>query len=325
MAVGFGVVGLGMGHARARLVTKTPDARLIAVCDINEARLKKSCEEFKCQGYSDFDEMLKNKSIDVVYIMTPSGTHLDFAKKAAKAGKHIITTKPMEVTVKRCQEFIQICEKNRVKLVVDFEMRYKSQHQQLKNAIDSGELGEIIFAEARCKWWRTQEYYNAGGWRGTWKYDGGGSAANQGIHVIDLFIWLCGEPKNVLFSRYGVFAHEIETEDLTLAVLELENGNYASIITTTNHHLGDEYGVSISFTNGSISNLRGELKIKMKDGSESLKTQAPVLPSSAAEDMVWVLTKNCEPFVSGYEGMRSIKLLESIYKKGKKWVVSKNG
>ncbi len=299
MSIGFGIAGLGMGHSRAGLVTRTDGARLIAVCDLNEDRLKKSCNEFRCQGYSDFEEMLKNDNIDVIYIMTPSGTHLDFAKKAARTGKHIITTKPMEITLKRCEEFIDTCKKYEVELVVDFEMRYNSHHQQLKVTIDSGELSEIIFAEARCKWWKTQEYYYAGGWRGTWKYDGGGSAANQGIHVIDLFTWLCGDSEQILFAKYGVLAHDIETEDLTIAVVQLASGRYGSIVTTTNHHLGDEYGVSISFSGGSISNLRGELKIKKKDGSESLNTQIPPLPSSAAEDMVWVLTRNCKPFVSG--------------------------
>ncbi|MCM8764039.1 MAG: Gfo/Idh/MocA family oxidoreductase [Candidatus Omnitrophica bacterium] len=319
MVIGFGIVGLGMGYARAKKVKSTDGANLVAVCDINQERLKRACEEFKCAGYSDFNEMLENKKVDVVYVMTPSGTHFDFGRKAAEAGKHVITTKPMEVSVKRCREFIDVCKKNNVELVVDFEMRYMPELQQLKAAIDSGELGKIVFAETRCKWWRTQEYYDAGGWRGTWKYDGGGSAANQGIHVIDLLIWLCGDPKNILFSRYGVFAHNIETEDLTLAIMELENGNFASIITTTNHHLGDDYGVAISFANGSVSNQTGVLKIKMKDGSEQLKTKIPDLPRSAIEDMIRTLEEKEAPYVSGYEGMRSIKLLERIYKKGKKY------
>ncbi|MCM8821347.1 MAG: Gfo/Idh/MocA family oxidoreductase [Candidatus Omnitrophica bacterium] len=324
MAIGFGIVGLGMGYSRAKQVINTEGAELVAVCDINEERLKKACEEFKCEGYSDFDRMLKNKDVDVVYVMTPSGTHLDFGKKAAEAGKHVITTKPMEVSVQRCKEFIRVCKRSNVEIVVDFEMRYRTELQQLKAAIESDELGEIIFAEARCKWWRTQEYYNAGGWRGTWKYDGGGSAANQGIHVIDLLVWLCGDPKNILFSRYGVFAHDIETEDLTLAIMELENGNFASITTTTNHHLGDDYGVAISFENGSISNQTGTLKIKMKDGTERLKTEIPDLPRNAAEDMIRTLEKKEATYVSGYEGLRSIKLLDRIYKKGKKYYRNKS-
>lgn len=320
MAIRFGVVGLGMGYARAKLVRKTEGAELVAVCDINQERLQKAVNEFQCKGYSDFNQMLNDKDIDVVYVMTPSGMHLDFGEKAANAGKHVITTKPMEVTVSRCRRFIDACKKNKVNLIVDFEMRYHKDLQKLKYAIESGELGEIIFAEARCKWWRTQEYFDSTNWRGTWKYDGGGSAANQGIHVIDLLVWLCGDPKKVIASRYGVFAHNIETEDLTIAIIQLKNGNYGSIITTTNHHLGDEFGVSISFENGSISNLRGELKIKMKDGSEALKTEVPAnLPGNAVEDMIRVLTKNEKPYISGYEGMRSIELLEKIYKKGKKF------
>lgn len=319
METGFGVVGLGMGRARARLVTKTPGAKLVAVCDINQERLSKAQTEFGCKTYSNYEDMLKDKEIDVVYVMTPSGTHLDFGKKAAEAGKHVITTKPMETTVSKCKKFIEVCEKNNVILVVDFELRYQKQNQQIKAALDSGELGEIVFAEARCKWWRTQEYYDAGNWRGTWKFDGGGSAANQGIHIIDMLVWFCGSPIEVISSIYGVYGHKIETEDLTVSLLKLKNGNPGCIVTTTNHHLGDEFGVSLSCKNGSFSNLRGELKIKMADGSETLKTQPPQLPQNAVEDMLWALKGN-NPYVSGYEGIRSIELLEQIYKKGKKFL-----
>ncbi len=318
MEIGFGVVGLGMGHARARLVKQTQGARLVAVCDVNEEKLQRSCNEFGCKGYTKYEEMLKDDEIQVVYIMTPSGTHLDFAKKAAKAGKHIITTKPMEINVSRCKKFIEVCEKNNVALVVDFELRYKKENHQLKAAIESGELGEILFAEARCKWYRTQEYYDKGGWRGTWKYDGGGSAANQGIHVIDQLVWMVGEVE-VLSSIYGVYGHKIETEDCTVSIIRLKNGNPGCIVTTTNHHLGDEYGISLSCKAGSISNFTGEFKIKMEDGSQQLKTEVPELPKNAVEDMLGVLNHNKEPFVSGYEGMKSIKLLEQIYKKGRKF------
>ncbi len=317
MSVGFGVVGLGMGKARARLVKQTSGAELVAVCDINQERLQKVCDEFGCRGYHEYDEMLKDKNIDVVYIMTPSGTHLDFAKKAARRGKHIITTKPMEITVSRCEKFIELCEKNNVALVVDFELRYKRENQQLKAAIENGELGDILFAEARCKWYRTQEYYDKGGWRGTWKYDGGGSAANQGIHVIDQLVWMCGKVE-VVSSIYGVYGHKIETEDCTVSIIKLKNGNPGCIVTTTNHHLGDEYGISLSCKNGSVSNFTGELKIKMGDGSQQLKTEVPELPGNAVEDMLGVLNDNKKPFVSGYEGMKSIELLEQIYKKGRK-------
>ena len=319
-AVRFGVVGLGVGRSRARLVTQTEGAVLEAICDVDEERLKAVTEELHCRGFSDYDEMLTEESIDVVYVLTPSGTHLDLAEKAAAAGKHVITTKPMEITVERCHRIIQACESRGVKLVADYQLRYTPALQQWKAAVEAGELGDIIFAEARCKWWRSQDYYDQGGWRGTWKYDGGGSLANQGIHIVDLFVWLCGDPR-VITARSGAFGHRIETEDLTVALLELPNGRPASITTTTCHHLGDEFGVAISGALGSASNLTGgDLRVKLeKDGGvdrnvpDSLKAPIPNWPKSAVEDMVRVLRDGAAPYVPGEEGIRPVRLMEEIY------------
>lgn len=109
--LGFGIVGLGMGHERAKIIVKTEGAKLVAVCDLNEERLKKSTIEFGCEGYTEYKKMLRRKDLDVVMVMTPSGTHADFAITAARKGKHVITTKPMEVTLKRCDKMIAATEK----------------------------------------------------------------------------------------------------------------------------------------------------------------------------------------------------------------------
>ncbi|MFH1708126.1 MAG: Gfo/Idh/MocA family oxidoreductase [Planctomycetota bacterium] len=247
--VKFGVVGLGMGYVRAKLIKDTPGAQLTAVCDLNENRACKVASELGCRAFTSYDAMLADGGIDVAYIVTPSGAHLEMAAQAAAAGKHIVTTKPMEVTVDRSRQMIDVCREHKVQFIVDFQMRYEAPLQQWKAAIDAGELGKVVFGEARCKWWRSQAYYDAGGWRGTWKMDGGGSVANQGIHLVDLLIWLLGEP-TILAVRAGVFNHTIETEDLTIALLETPNGSPSTILTTTNYHLNDEYGVSVTGTLG---------------------------------------------------------------------------
>jgi UDP-N-acetyl-2-amino-2-deoxyglucuronate dehydrogenase len=314
-AVRFGVVGLGEGRARARLVKKTSGAVLAGICDIDEDRLGTAREELGCRGYSDYDDMLADDSIDVIYVVTPSGTHLDLGEKAAAAGKHVIVIKPMETTIERCHRLMDACRSHGVHLVVDFEWRYKPQLQQWKAGLEAGEFGDIVFAEARCKVWRDQAYYDQGGWRGTWELDGGGSLANQGIHAVDLLVWLCGTPK-VLTARSGVLAHRIETEDLTIALLELPNGRPAMLTTTTCYHLDNEFGVTISGTLGSASNLPlGELRLKFaRDGRACLRTPAPDWPKSAGEDMIYVLREGTSPHVSGAEGLRSIQLMEAVYR-----------
>ena len=307
-----------MGRSRAGLVAQTKGALLQAVCDIDQQRLGAATEELGCKGYSNYDDMIADDSIDVVYVMTPPGTHQDLGERAAAAGKHVIITKPMETSADRCRRLIQVCESSGVKLVVDLEMRYAPPFQQWKAAVDAGELGDIVFAEARCKWWRSQDYYDSTRWRGTWKLAGGGSLANQGIHVVDLLIWLCGDPK-VIAATSGVFAHRIEVEDLTVALLELPNGRPGAVTTTVCHHLGDEFGVSISGTLGSTSSFgtggaEGGLRVKLeKGGLTELQTPVPDWPKSAVEDMVRVLRDGTPPHVPGEEGMRSVRLMEQVY------------
>jgi UDP-N-acetyl-2-amino-2-deoxyglucuronate dehydrogenase len=313
-AVRFGVVGLGEGRARARLVNNTAGAVLAGICDLDADRLRTACDTLGCPGFPAYEAMFADDSIEVIYVATPSGTHLDVGVQAAAAGKHVII-KPMETTPERCQRLIDACHTHGVHLVVDFEWRYTPQLQQWKAAVDAGELGDIVFAEARCKVWRDQAYYDQGGWRGTWRLDGGGSLANQGIHAADLLVWLCGDP-TVLTAQSGVVGHRIETEDLTVALLALPNGQPALLTTTTCYHLDNEFGVAISGTLGSGSNLpRGELQIKLaEDGRASLRTPVPAWPTSAIADMIRVLRAGASPHVPGEEGIRSVHLMEAVYR-----------
>ena len=314
-AVRFGVVGLGEGRARARRVQHTAGAVLAGICDRDAERLRTASAALGCRGFAAYEAMLADASIEVIYVVTPSGTHLEMGAQAAAAGKHVIVIKPMETTVARGQRLIEVCHAHGVHLVVDFEWRYTPPLQQWKVALAAGEFGDVLFAEARCKVWRDQAYYDQGGWRGTWELDGGGSLANQGIHAVDLLVWLCGTPK-VLTARSGVLAHRIETEDLTVALLELPNGRPAMLTTTTCYHLDNEFGVTISGTLGSASNLPlGELSLKFaRDGRACLRTPAPDWPKSAGEDMIYVLREGTSPHVSGAEGLRSIQLMEAVYR-----------
>jgi UDP-N-acetyl-2-amino-2-deoxyglucuronate dehydrogenase len=315
-SIGFGILGLGMGAGRAKQVADTEGAKVAAVCDLDAARREKAVEEHGCPAFDDFDEMLKCDDVDVVYVMTPSGTHAHFGKKAAAAGKHVVTTKPMDLTTARCDELIKTCADAGTKLVVDFESRYFSKLRQLKAAMDSGELGDIILVEARCKWWRTQDYYeHMGGWRGTWKLDGGGSLANQSIHVIDMLAWLGGPWKNVV-AKVGTFGHEIETEDLGMAMLDFESGANGLVLGTTTYSLNDQFGIEVNGTLGSASNVQNwrDMRVKFPDGRTELETPEPAgHAQSASEDMVQAILEDKVPDVSGEEGRKAIALLQAIY------------
>ena len=145
--------------------------------------------------------------------------------------------------------------------------------------------------------------------------DGGGSLANQGIHALDELLWLAGDCE-VIAAQSGVFGHEIETEDFTAALLKLENGNPALLSSTTNYHMGDEYGVSVSGTKGSGSDMIDGFKVKFEESDkQELETALPDLPRNAPDDMVRVLRHGMDPYMPGEEGIRSIKLMAEIYRK----------
>ena len=193
----FGIIGCGMisrFHARA---IKSLGAELVACYDQFPAAAERLASEFGCKAYQDFKEFLADPDIQIVTIGTPSGAHLDPAVASAQAGKHVIVEKPLEVTVARCDEIIDACNKAGVTLSTVFPSRFHQSSIQLKKAIESGRFGKLTLGDAIVKWYRTQQYYDSGVWRGTWKLDGGGALMNQAIHSVDLLVWLMGDVAEV--------------------------------------------------------------------------------------------------------------------------------
>lgn len=131
-AVKFGLVGLGVGASRARQITLTEGAELIAVCDVDQERLHSISKELNCKSFSSFDKMLAEPEIEIIYVTVPSGVHGEFAQKAARANKHVVLTKPMELTLKKCEEIMQVISQQGVNLIVDLQTRYDSELQQKK-------------------------------------------------------------------------------------------------------------------------------------------------------------------------------------------------
>ena len=165
--------------------------------------------------------MLADPNVDIVTIATPSGAHMEPAVAAARAGKHVIVEKPLEITLKKCDRIIEACEKAGVKLAAIFPSRFHDSSVKLKRAIDGGRFGRLTLGDAYVKWFRTQAYYDSGAWRGTWALDGGGALMNQAIHSVDLLTWLMG-PVVEIQANTATLAHErIEVEDAAVATLRV--------------------------------------------------------------------------------------------------------
>ena len=310
--VGFGVVGLGMGANRAREVAATPGAKLVAVCDLDEERLDKVVTEHGCEGTPDYHDLLSRDDIEVIYVMTPSGLHGKVAIDAAQAGKHVITTKPIETTLEKADAMTAACERAGVKLLVDFGNRYKAETNKIKAALDQGLFGDLILTEARLKWFRADAYYNESwkAWHGTWELDGGGSLINQTVHYVDLLCWFMGPPETVR-GRIGVYNHDIESEDMSLAMLHYPNGAEGVIVCTTTFPEDLSAGVEIHGTRGAVVYRKGEIVFWKTDGN--VDVEVPPCPACAADDMVQTLRTGQPLWCDGREGRKSLALIRAVY------------
>ncbi len=238
---GFGIVGCGMiAEYHARAIAEIPGSRLVAAYSQSAANGAKiaALAGGDCPIFDDLDALLAHPGLDVVCVCTPSGAHLDPAVRAARAGKHVVVEKPLEVTVPRCDAIISACDAAGVRLCAIFPSRFSAANVALKGAIDEGRFGRLTLGDTYVKWWRTQDYYDSGRWRGTWDLDGGGALMNQAIHNVDLLLWLMGEVDSAQ-AMTATLAHErIEVEDTAVAIVRFRSGALGVIEAATSAHPG---------------------------------------------------------------------------------------
>jgi UDP-N-acetyl-2-amino-2-deoxyglucuronate dehydrogenase len=325
----FAIVGLGMiANIHARCVHELPGAKLLAVCGRKRTQLEVFASEYQAQVYTDYHQMLANKEIDVVCILTPSGTHADLGAAAALSGKHIIVEKPLDVTLDHADKLIEVCQANHVKLCCISQHRYDHAFIELKKAVDSNLLGQLNFGASHTKWYRSQEYYNSNAWRGTWDMDGGGALINQSIHYIDLLQYIMG-PAAEVFSYCVTRAHErIEVEDIAVAAIKFKSGAVGLIEGNTAAYPGFCTRLDIYGTEGSVIIENDQVKEwKLKSGMlyEPPETEInETIGASSAdishfshkrqiEDFLSAIRENKEPLVNGLEARKTLQIVLSMY------------
>lgn len=232
--VRFGIIGAGViSKKHAEGIEKVPNAEIAAVCDIIQEKADAFAQKYKVKKvYTDYRQLLQDPDIDAVSICTPSGLHGEMVIAAARAGKHVLCEKPIEITREKIDQMIAEVEKSDVKVGCVFQRRFQEWPKRTKAALESGEFGRVLMASAYLKYYRTPEYYKSAGWRATWEYDGGGCLMNQGVHGIDLISWLMGGMKRVTaITRTQL--HDIPVEDAAVAVAEYNNGAIGVIEAST--------------------------------------------------------------------------------------------
>ena len=327
--IGFGIIGCGViadFHANA-LFGLSEEAVLVGVADARLPAAERFAKEKQVRDFASVEEMLACPEIDVVTICVPSGLHAELAIKAANAGKHIIVEKPMAITKEQLDAMEEACTRNGVMLSSVAQSRFTSGVRKAKQAIEDGYLGKMVCADVYMKFNRTQEYYNTGGWRGTKAMDGGGALMNQGIHGVDLLLYLAGDVKSV-YAVSKTLARQIEVEDTLSAVLEFKSGATGVIQATTSVYPGYPRRLELNGDKGTIVLEEDNLvRWDMEDTPLPEVTLKSNVRSSASaptdfsadnhtkqfKDVIQALRNGTKPLVDLREGRRAVDLILAIY------------
>jgi len=334
--LGFAIVGCGViAPFHARAISDLPNARLVAVMDLHEERAAQRGAEFGVDHSTAIEDVLRRPDVDVVCVCVPSGRHTEVGVQAARAGKHLVVEKPIDVTLGAADRLIAACRASGVQLTVISQHRYDLGVRRLRELLDSGRLGRPILGDAVIKWYRTQEYYDSGGWRGTWALDGGGCLMNQGVHYVDLLQWMMG-PVDSVSARFSTAAHEIEVEDVVVAALRFRSGALGSLEASTAVYPGLPERLEVTGTGGTVIIEAGSLRVcELKDekGETSpyggkLRPAAPPGGETGSADpaaishyghreqireFVAAITTGREPMLSGEEGRKPLEIILAVY------------
>lgn len=326
---GIGIVGCGtISGTHAEAIAATSHGELIAAHSRNRSNLDSFCSRYGADGFTDYEEFLSQADLDVVVICTPSGTHLDYGKTAARAGKHLIVEKPIEVTLDRGRALIESCRTHDVQLAVIYQNRFIEGVKQMKEVLDRGQLGRIFMVDASVKWFRDQQYYDSGNWRGTLALDGGGAVINQAIHTIDLMLWLAGDIQT-LHAFKGTYTHErMEGEDNAVASLKFENGAIGVFRASTSVVPPVNRKIEIHGENGT-ARLDGD-RFRLLTSGENLPEGSEDDHGSGASSplagmgannhkkqydrILDAFINNRKPVVSGEESLKSLAVVEALYR-----------
>ncbi len=310
---------LGGGHIKG--------ATLIGVCDVNREKADAISSRYDVPAYYDLEQMLAQREIDVVSVLTPSGLHPIHAIAIAKAGKHVIVEKPMALRLEDADAMIEACDAAGVKLFVVKQNRFNVPVVKAREALDAGRFGRLVLGTVRVRWCRDQSYYDQDAWRGTWAYDGG-VLANQASHHIDMLEWFFGDVVSV-HARAITALVKIETEDTAIATLKFRNGALGIIEATTAVRpkdlegslsiLGEKGAVEIAgFAVNQIRHWRFVDELGSdKEVIENYSVNPPNVygfgHQAYYEHVVDCLQNQSAALVDGFQGRKSLELISALY------------
>lgn len=343
----IGVIGVGaIGPSHVFSIHQVEGCELSAICDIRPEAAKKLADEHGVAHFGRIQDMLDADVVDAVTISTPSGFHLDAALEAIEGGKHVLVEKPLEITTERIDKIIAAKKKHGVTVGCVHQSRFTPVVQKLKGLFENGLLGTIYSGSVYIKRYRTQDYYDSGGWRGTWKVDGGGCLMNQGIHDVDLFRWFMGPVEEVIAMTSSV-GRRVEVETLALGLVKFKSGARGVVEGSTLAYPELPTYLEIFGSRGTVTfSARRLMRMELIDPTEEemaardallemtqlheqkMASRAKVSAGTAVPsldmghtpviaDFVDAIQTGREPFVSVHEARNAVALITAIYESGK--------
>jgi UDP-N-acetyl-2-amino-2-deoxyglucuronate dehydrogenase len=311
-------------------IKKVPELQLVAVCDEVADRAKAAGDANGVPSFTDYGAMLKDIACDTVTICTPSGLHSTQGVIAARAGKHVVTEKPMSITLEQADALITACDDAHVNLFVVKQNRLNPPIQLLKRALDKGRFGRVYLANATVRWQRPQEYYDSAPWRGTWEFDGG-TFMNQASHYVDMIQWLLGPVESVI-AKTATQARKIEAEDSGVAVVRFRSGALGVIeVNVLTYPKNFEGSITVMGEKGTVK-IGGTAVNKVEhwqfadaDPDDALVQGSATSPPSVYgfghegyyRNVYAVLTGAAKPETDGRAGRKSLELILGIYESAK--------
>ena len=331
----FAIIGAGnIADFHARAIALVPQAELVAVHSRRAQPGQTFAQKYNAQYVADYAALLARPDIDAICIATPSGTHADLGVAAARAGKHVLTEKPLDITPARVDALVEACAQNNVQLGGIFQARFGPGARALKAAVDAGRFGQLAWASAYVPWFRNADYYASAGWRGTWDLDGGGALMNQSIHAIDMILWLAGDWEEVSARCTNALHKGLEVEDTAMAWVKFKSGALGVIQGSTACYPGEPKCVELKGSSGSATLVDDRPTLWQFEEQQPQDNEARAWVNGAQigggasdptaisveghraqiEDFAAAITENREPAIPGRDGRRAVELICAIYR-----------
>lgn len=324
---GFGIIGTGnIAKFHADCIEKIPNARLLGVLSKSESRAGEVAGDYNGPVFWEMEKLLSQPEIDIICVCNESGLHGATIAKIAKAGKHILCEKPLETTVEKIDQIAAVVKSSGIQLACVFQNRENPEYKKLKTFVESGSLGKILLCQTSINWYRPPSYYE-GSWRGTKALDGGAALINQGIHTIDLMLDLMGEIA-LVSGLVDTMHHQIEGEDVAVAVLKFKSGALGTLSGGTALFPGEPESITLYGTLGNIVFSGGKIVSSTVSSIDKALIASDEDPGSGASDPMAITDQfhiaaikdimdavgnNYAPRVNIDQAKKSVALINAIY------------